>query len=378
MKTYLAKFNPKKNGGVYAISLVENPAMEGLFIALSKDEPIQLKEVDTEKRILMGLVLEPNKPIYRNQGGEEFQIVFDEKTIEELSHSFFKLGYQGNSTIEHDPKQQIKGVTFVESWIVEKPEIDKSTNFGFSYPKGSWMATMKVDSDEVWNNYVKTGKVQGFSIDAMLSLEEVNLKSIINMAKEEENSLIQLLKDLPNQIKTALGLDKKIQLGSIKTDDGKIEIMFDGEMMSVGGRVWVMAEDGQEVPVPMGEYLLENGNTLVVKEDGLVDSFIESTTSTVQDAPVEPTDMAEPEGGKVNNDAKIASEIESAIKSILIKYAEQETRLSAIEKENVTLKSQLEEIGKQPSSKGIKQPERTENVAMTKTERILQTIRKHN
>ncbi len=59
MKTYLAKFNPKVNGGVYAISLVENPAMEGLFIALSKDEPIQLKEVDKEKRILMGLVLEP-------------------------------------------------------------------------------------------------------------------------------------------------------------------------------------------------------------------------------------------------------------------------------------------------------------------------------
>ena len=352
--------------------------MEGLFIALSKDEPIQLKEVDTEKRILMGLVLEPNKPIYRNQGGEEFQIVFDEQTIEELSHSFFKLGYQGNSTIEHDPKQQIQGVTFVESWIVENPEIDKSTNFGFSYPKGSWIATMKVDSDEVWNDYVKTGKVQGFSIDAMLSLEEVNLKSIINMAKEEKDSLIQLLKDLPNQIKTALGLDKKIQLGSIKTDDGKIEIMFDGEMMTVGGRVWVMAEDGQEVPVPVGEYLLENGNTLVVKEDGLVDSFIESTTSTPQDPPAEPTDMAEPESGKVNNDEKIASEIESAIKSILIKYSEQETRLSAIEKENVTLKSQLDEIGKQPISKGIKQPERTENVAMTKQGRILETIRKHN
>ena len=372
MKTYLAKFNPKKNGGVYAISLVENPAMEGLFIALSKDEPIQLKEVDAEKRILMGLVLEPNKPIYRNQGGEEFQIVFDEKTIEELSHSFFKLGYQGNSTIEHDPKQQIQGVTFVESWIVENPEIDKSTNFGFSYPKGSWIATMKVDSDQVWNDYVKTGKVQGFSIDAMLSLEEVNLKSIINMAKEEENSLVQLLKDLPNQIKTALGLDKKIQLGSLKTEDGKLEIMFDGEMMAVGGRVYVMAEDGQEVAVPAGEYVLENGNTLVVKEDGIVDSFIEATP----EAPAEeaPAEMAEPETpseGKVNQDEKIASEIESAIKSILIKYAEQETQITQ-------LKSQIEEIGKQPASKGIKQPERNESVALTKQGRILETIRKHN
>ena len=67
--------------------------------------------------------------------------------------------------------------------IVENPEVDKSTNFGFSYPKGSWLAVMKVDSDEVWNDYIKTGKVQGFSIDAMLSLEEVNLKSNIENKK---------------------------------------------------------------------------------------------------------------------------------------------------------------------------------------------------
>lgn len=371
MKTYLAKFNPKKNGGVYAISLVENPAMEGLFIALSKDDVIQLKEVDAEKRILMGLVLEPNKPIYRNQNGEEFQIVFDEKTIEELSHSFFKLGYQGNSTIEHDPKQKIQGVTFVESWIVENPEIDKSTNFGFSYPKGSWIATMKVDSDEVWNDYVKTGKVQGFSIDAMLSLEEVNLKSIITMAKQEENSLIELLKDLPNQIKTALGLDKKIQLGSIKTQDEKLEIMFDGEMMTVGGRVWVMAEDEMEVAVPAGEYLLEDGMTLVVKEDGVIDSIVEAMEEVVEEEA--PAEMAEPQSeGKVTQDEKIASEIESAIKSILIKYALQE-------KEITQLKSQIEEIGKQPASKGIKQPEvKVDFSNMTKKERILNTIRNVN
>jgi hypothetical protein len=351
MKTYLAKFNPKKNGGVYAISLVENPAMEGLFIALSKNEPIQLKEVDSEKRILMGLVLEPNKPIYRNQGGEEFNIMFDEQTIEELSHSFFKLGYQKNSTIEHDPKQQIAGVTFVESWIVENPEIDKSTNFGFSYPKGSWIATMKVDSDEVWNNYVKTGKVQGFSVDAMLSLEEVNLKTIINMAKEEENSLIQLLKELPNQIKTALGLDKKIQLGSIKTEDGKLNIMYDGEMMTVGGKVYVIAEDESEVLVPAGEYVLENGMTLIVKQDGVIDSILEVATEEAPEQ--EEAEMAKPEApseGKVNQDEKIASEIESAIKSILIKYSEQQETITQ-------LKAQLEEIGKQPSSKGIKQAE---------------------
>jgi len=361
MKTYQATFNPKVNGGVYAISLVENPAMEGLFIALSKQEEIQLKEV--EQRILMGLVLEPNKPIYRNQNGEEFNIVFNEETIKELSHGFFKAGSQSNSTIEHEAKQKIEGVTFVESWIVENPDIDKSTNFGFKYPKGSWIATMKVDSDEVWNDYVKTGKVQGFSIDAMISLEEVNLKSNINMSVETEKSFIELLKDLPNQIKLALTPKQEIKLGSVKTANGELTIEYDGEALMVGQSAWITAEDGTKVPVPVGEHPLEDGTVLIVTEEGVV--------AEVKAVASEEEAMAEaPEAeGKVSNDAKIASEIESAIKSILIKYSEQEAKI-------VELSTQVEELGKAPASKGIKQPDTNVNLSiMTKKERILYNLR---
>ena len=89
MKTYEAIFNEEVSG-VYAVSLVESPAMEGLFVALNKQEEIQFKEVDKEQRILMGLVLEPNKPIYRNQGGEEFNIMFDEDNIKQLAFSFLE------------------------------------------------------------------------------------------------------------------------------------------------------------------------------------------------------------------------------------------------------------------------------------------------
>ena len=134
MITYEAVFNNTKNKGVFSISLVNDPAMEGLFVALSKETEIKLAEVDTEQRILMGLVLEPNKPVYRNQNGEEFNIVFKEDTIKELSHNFFKAGHQKDSSLEHD--SSIEGVTFVESWIVENSAIDKSANFGVSYPKG--------------------------------------------------------------------------------------------------------------------------------------------------------------------------------------------------------------------------------------------------
>jgi len=360
MKTYQAKYNPLLNKGVYGISLVENPAMEGLFIALSKDEVIQFKTVDEEQHILMGLVLEPNKPIYRNQNGEEFNIVFNEETIKDLSYGFFKNNSHSNSTIEHDIDQNIKGVTFTESWIVENPTNDKSNNFGFSYPKGSWVAVMKVDSDEVWNDYVKTGKVQGFSIDAMLSLEEVNLKSNIEMSKE-----ISLLEKILLALTPTKQAD--VKLGSMMLADGSVKIEFEGEEMKVGDAIWVVAEDGTKVPVPVGEHPLEDGTILIVTVEGVVGEIKPASTEEETPAPV----VEAGEDGKVSNDAKIASEIESAIKSILIKYTSQE-------KEIAELKETVAELSKQPASKPINgTPVQVDFSKMTPKERILNTINKH-
>ena len=208
-------------------------------------------EIDKEQRILMGLVLQPNLPVYRNQNGEEFNIVFNEDTIKNLSYHFFKANNQKNSTIEHEDK--IEGVTFVESWIVEDSKIDKSAIHNFNYPVGSWVATMKVDSDEVWNDYVKTGKVQGFSVDAMLELKEVNLKSDINMSINEK--ILALLRrvdarvgGVPAEIETEV---VEVKMGSVKTADGAMSFEYEGEELVAGVAVWAMAEDGAKVPIPI-------------------------------------------------------------------------------------------------------------------------------
>ena len=55
-----------EDGGITAISLVENPAIEENFIAL-KSEKYELAEVDKEKRLLMGVALIPNKPIFKGK-----------------------------------------------------------------------------------------------------------------------------------------------------------------------------------------------------------------------------------------------------------------------------------------------------------------------
>ncbi len=192
MKVFRAKFNPDAKN-VYGVSLVENPAMEGDFIQFSKQERVQFADVDKDKRRVMGLILEPNKLVYRNQNGNEFNIMFTEQDIEDVAYNFQKQKNQSTSTIEHD-NNNIEGVTFVETWLVENPEIDKSTNFGFSYPKGSWIGVMQIDNDDVWNDYVKMGKVKGFSIDAFMQLEEVNLNNV-NMSEIKEDNLVSKIVD---------------------------------------------------------------------------------------------------------------------------------------------------------------------------------------
>ena len=156
MKTYRARLK-KGAKGVYGISLVDQPAMEGDFIQFSKQEEVKFAEVDKSKRRVMGLVLEPNKLVYRNQGGEEFNVMFEAQDIEDVAYNFQTQKNQNNSTIQHSG-ESIEGVSFVETWLIENPKMDKSVNFGFEYPKGSWMAVMQIENEDVWLNYVKTGQ----------------------------------------------------------------------------------------------------------------------------------------------------------------------------------------------------------------------------
>ena len=148
--------------GVEAISVVENPAIESDFIALNKQE-IKLAEISKEKRLLMGALLIPKKPIYRKSGEEEYYIFFSEKTVARASQMYLQNGNQSNSTLEHDA--ELKGLTLVESWIVEDKEKDKTALYGLDVPVGTWMGSVKVENDDIWENYVKNGLVKGFSIE---------------------------------------------------------------------------------------------------------------------------------------------------------------------------------------------------------------------
>lgn len=153
--------------GVEAISIVEEPAIEEDFVAL-KAHKIEMAEVNSEKRILMGPALIPNKKIYRrSETNDEYYIFFSEDTVRKASQLFLSKGNQNNSTLEHE--YQLKGMSVVESWIVEDEKKDKSALYNLSMPKGTWMVSVKVNNEQIWEEFVKTGRVKGFSIEGYFS-----------------------------------------------------------------------------------------------------------------------------------------------------------------------------------------------------------------
>ena len=194
--------------GVDAVSLVEYPAIEENFVALK--EQITLAEVDKEKHILMGAALVPQKPIYRKNGEEEFYIFFSKETICKVSQLFLKNSKHKNATMEHE--YQLTDMTIVESWIVEDEVHDKSRKFGMEVPVGTWMVSMKVEDDSVWNDYVKTGKVKGFSIEGyfadryQMSEEDRLINEIKEIIMREEKSVYKALFSEQKSNKVELGL----------------------------------------------------------------------------------------------------------------------------------------------------------------------------
>jgi len=181
--------------GIEAISVVENPAIEEDFIALKSDE-IKLAEVDKEKRILMGAALIPNKPIYRRNEDQEFYIFFSKETVSKASQLYLKKGKQGEATLEHQEK--ITGLTVVESWIIEDDIHDKSRKYSLNMPIGTWMVSMKVDNDEIWNDYVKTGKVKGFSIEGYFADKVEMPKEKLSAEDKEAEELLNKITDVLN------------------------------------------------------------------------------------------------------------------------------------------------------------------------------------
>ena len=189
----IKKFKVGTDSETYAISMVEEPAIEVNYVALAKQEEMDIKLSSDERHICYGPALIPNKDIYRNNGEQEFYINFTEESIVKMSQDFMKNFRQKEVNLEHE--EDVDEVYVCESWLVEDPYKDKANALGFNVPKNTWMIGMKVNNVDTWEK-VKAGELKGFSVESAIRLEEFSKQTDNNMINTDEMSFWTKMKEV--------------------------------------------------------------------------------------------------------------------------------------------------------------------------------------
>jgi len=200
--------------GVFALSFVENPAIEMDFVYFGEEYKFQ--QVNEEKRLVVGPILVPNKKILRVDGsGELYEVFLSEDTVRRIAHNYMKNGYQNETTLEHGEK--VDNISLTESWIVESREKDKSKLYNMTLPVGTWAGVFRIENDEMWEDYIKTGKVKGISIEGIFdhlekttpeTMQTAMIMEAFQQTIEEEEAEYLL-----SQMRTLFNPDKRFKEG---------------------------------------------------------------------------------------------------------------------------------------------------------------------
>jgi len=173
--------------GIEAISLVEEPAIEVDFITLSKQQKLDFKAIDDERKVLFGAVMIPDKKILRvdEETGQHYEVVFSRETCRKALQLFFKHNFQNNTTEHH--KSDLEGNTVFEAWEKEHDVHDKSVAFGCSDPIGTIYISMKVTDEDYAK--AKSGEFKGFSLEGWFKGIEVKA------SKDFKQTIKEILED---------------------------------------------------------------------------------------------------------------------------------------------------------------------------------------
>jgi len=329
MKTYELTIENDENV-VYAISIVDKPAIESDFMLFSDLKNENVYNFNEEKFEITGPILIPNKEILRKKNNEFYNVFISESTIRQAAIKFFENGYQSNTTLSHE--KSVNSTVFYESWIVENPKNDKANELGFvDLKKGTWFGTLKINDKELWNT-VKNGDFNGFSIEGLFTQKE-NKKTKMNMIEKFIEKVSHFMNEISNP-----EVKEEVKFMDAKLEDGTL-IRIDDETLMVSK----IEEDGSLVVLADGSYKLEDGTELVVK-DGK--KFIEEVKEEVKVEEVKVVAAA------VENEVVYFEIVE--LKSEIVKLNEMkinfEKEVENFKSEIEKYKNEIEELKKLPAA----------------------------
>lgn len=168
--------------GIDAISLVDVPAVQRNFLCFSEDQkPVELK-FDNSKHIITGVVCLADTPIYRyNEKYGEYYVVFTKETIQKMVEKFARMDLFKSVNLQHDDEKFVDGIYMIESYIVNSGRGIAPVEFS-DIPDGSWVASYKVDNEDLWKEIVNGKKLNGFSLQGLFNLSPEKFEE----AKEPE------------------------------------------------------------------------------------------------------------------------------------------------------------------------------------------------
>lgn len=169
-----------------AVAFVDSPAIEMNWQAFSSKQ--YSFKADTEKRIISGPLMVAELPIYRRDESGEYYGVFQKEDIYNLRNKFFKQGKSNLVNEMHNSDKMIEGVYMIESFLIDEARgINAPT--GYNLTDGSWFGSYKIDNDEVWNDFIKSGEFKGFSVEGIFNTVKIGdkpqgiIEEIINIIK---------------------------------------------------------------------------------------------------------------------------------------------------------------------------------------------------
>ena len=319
------------NSEVMAVSLVDEPAIDLNFIHLHKETPQLICLEKDEKHLLVGCVLRPDYPIYRNNGKEEFYLEFPKETVERLAYDYMQSGRIYSFTTDH--KDIADNVSIVESWI-KTSENDKSKDYGLDVPIGSWIICAKVEDEAIWKR-VKDGELRGFSVESFVNLEEIILSKEnceTNMTEEVKLETIEVTEGFWMRIAEVI----KAALKNPEVPELEAQVTS----------AQVIDEMKQEVASTEEEVIVDEP---IVEEEVITEEPTVAEEPTVEEE-YSPEVVAEEVTEEVVSESTTEEEVKEDLQTVI---DELNAKIDELNQELAKLQIENQKLSKQPSAKPI-------------------------
>jgi hypothetical protein len=336
MKRFRIYIDPEQDVVVYKNSLVKNPAHEQMKYAFSKDVPVAY-EFDDTKQNIVGVAIIPEKPIYRNSPEMgEHEVVFMREDIEQMAYAYGERGYWNELTFDHDDSKPVKSAVMYLSYIIDRANGFSVPDAFSDLPDGTWILGYHFKDAEEYQ-FAKDN-FTGWSIEGDFFLEEININ---NNKMDKRKSVFSELFALAKKI-------VKSEFASATLADGTV-VEWEGDLAE-GTALFVVVEEGEAIPAPDGEHVLEDGRVVVTVE-GIVTQIVEAVEeeAQVEEATEEMSEETTDQVEEVDQTAEAFAAIVSMIEKQVETTETMRSEFAAIRQENSELKERLAKLETAPA-----------------------------